>query len=204
MHRCDRGEAPASLARVTREIGDAYAARRADDGAARFRWPQRGGERIYDVARDALALMTSGRCSYCDGYPIDDRGQEEIDHFRPKNRPEFYALVCEWTNLFLACSACNGAKLGQWDELLLRPDDTDYAAARYFVFDARSGELDANPRASNDDRRRALRSIEIFGLNRNGACISRRKAWRAMASDPSEVDDRAYRFLNDLAAGVPG
>jgi len=201
MQGCRRGAAPALLAEHARAIGDAYAARRQIEPTYRFRWPQRGGVDLAEVAYHALRAMTEGHCAYCDGFPIDATGEEQIDHFRPKSLPAFYALVCEWTNLFLCCSACNRAKLDQWDEALLRPDDATFRAARYFLYDAASGRLEASPAAPVDDQHRARRTIEILDLNRPGACSARRRAWRERQREGVTVEvDGAYRFLEELGA----
>ncbi len=199
MYACVRGPAPDLLAQHAQAVGEDYAARRRANPAYRFQWPQREGIKLYVVAHAGLDAMTAGRCAYCDGFPIDATGEEQIDHFRPKARPEFYALVCAWENLFLICTACNKAKLDQWDDALLRPD-VDFHFSRYFMFDAASGILEVNPRASRSDQHRAGRTIEILDLNRKGACIARRNAWRALVRDPSGLADSAYRYLADLGA----
>lgn len=110
MQECRRGPAPELLARHGAEVGAEYARRRREDSKYRFQWPQRGGQKLYKVARAALAEMTAHRCSYCDGYPLGATGKDEIDHFCPKTCETFYELVCEWTNLFLICTSCNAAK----------------------------------------------------------------------------------------------
>lgn len=199
VHRCLRTDAPALLATHGRSIGEDYSARRRENPRYRFQWPRRDGQSVYEVACAALAAMTAGRCSYCDGYPIDDTGEEHIDHFRPKSRAEFYTLVCDWQNLFLICVACNKAKLDQWDEDLLRPDAAGFAVSRYFMFNASTGEIEPNPRADARNIRRAQRTIEILGLNRKGACTSRRRVWAEITRDPANLVDSAYRFLADLA-----
>jgi uncharacterized protein (TIGR02646 family) len=141
-------------------------------------------------------MMTAEHCSYCDACPIDGTGEETIDHFRPKGRPEFYELVCEWSNLFLACSACNNAKQNQWDEALLRPDDPDFGFERYFEYHHDSGRLLPSTTASPEDQERARRTIEIFDLNRRGACSNRRRTVEWIKRRSPEVD--GYRFLIPL------
>jgi uncharacterized protein (TIGR02646 family) len=192
MRPCTRGPAPEVLTREGAAIGRNYAARRGEDRKHRFQWRPS----LLQVVREALGLMTAEHCSYCDGYPIDGTGEETIDHFRPKGRPEFYELVCEWSNLFLACSACNNAKQDQWDEALLRPDDPDFRFERYFEYHDESGRLLPSAAASSDDQARALRTIEIFDLNRRGACSNRRRTVEWIRRISPEVD--GYRFLIPL------
>jgi len=197
---CTRGEAPDLLRRFGEEIGREYAARRRENSAYQFRWPQREGQFLYAVAHPALAEMTDGRCSYCDGHPITATGEEQIDHFRPKTRDEFYELVCAWENLFLVCSACNRAKRDQWDEALLRPDEEGYGFFKFFSYRTDTGKLEPNPGASTHDQHRAQRTIDILDLNRAGACVARRQVVKAMLAAFSEEEwvDLGYRFLSPL------
>src|SRR5690349_19293380 len=109
MNPCQRGAVPELLVRYGHLIGKDYATKRRADAAYRFQWPKREGQWLYAIAYTALGAVTDQHCAYCDGYPIDATGEEQIDHFRPKSRPEFYELVCTWDNLFLICSACNKA-----------------------------------------------------------------------------------------------
>jgi uncharacterized protein (TIGR02646 family) len=184
------------------EIATTYARRRRDKPTHRFDWPRRRGQSLYTVVRDALAAMTAHRCSYCDGYPLNATGNDEIDHFRPKSREAFYELVCAWENLFLICSRCNGAKRDRWESALLRPD-LDYAFDRYFFFRFDSGELEPAPGITEGDRHRVLRTIAIFQLNRTDACIARLAAVKTIHRRVSddELADVAYRFLIPLVAG---
>jgi uncharacterized protein (TIGR02646 family) len=190
------------LARHGPEIGAEYARRRRDDPKYRFQWPRRGGQKLYEVADAALAEMTAHRCSYCDGYPLNATGDDEIDHFCPKTREEFYELVCAWENLFLICTSCNKVKHDQWAPALLRPDAPGYSFARYFLFNFNTGELEPAPDISADDRQRALHTIEILDLNRTGACTARLAAVKTIRRRESddELADVPYRFLIPLVA----
>jgi len=202
MQECRRGPAPELLTKHGPEIGAEYARRRREDPRYLYRWPQRGGQDLRHIALAALAEMTSHRCSYCDAYPLKATGRYEIDHFRPKTREEFYELVCTWDNLFLICTACNGAKRDQWEPPLLRPDDEGYAFERYFLFNFETGELQPAPDIPPPDRHRARRTIEILDLNRADACktrLSTIKAIRRRESD-DELADLGHRFLVPLVA----
>jgi hypothetical protein len=96
--------------------------------------------------------------------------------------------------LYLVCTACNKAKLDEWNQQLLQPDDPSYSFERYFMVDSLTGELKPNPAASTDDRTRATETIRVLGLQRGGLTVTRR---RAIASS-SATDDpqRAFRFLS--------
>lgn len=200
MRGCRRGPAPDLLAKHGPEISATYARQRRDDPTYRFQWPRRDGLSLYAVARDALADMTAHRCAYCDGYPLNATGNDEIDHFRPKSREPFYELVCAWDNLFLICGRCNGAKRDQWEPALLRPDDLDYVFDRYFFFRFDSGALEPAPGITEVDRHRVWQTIEILELNRTDACIARLTTVKAIQRRRSddELADVAYRFLIHL------
>ncbi len=194
MMPCTRGPEPDLLARRGAELTRDYVAARRADPRARFAWRRREGRSLLEVVREALALMTAKHCSYCDGHPIDDTGEETVDHFRPKAL--FCELAYEWTNLFLACSACNHAKGERWDELLLRPDDPDFEFERYFECDFATGKLLPALTASPEEQARAARTIELLRLNRGGACESRLRTLRRLPDQPPENDgDLAYRYL---------
>lgn len=201
MRACRRGPGPDLFAQYGPEIGATYARQRRDNPTYRFQWPRRDGQSLYAVARAALADMTAHRCSYCDGYPLNATGNDEIDHFRPKSHEAFYALVCAWENLFLICSRCNGAKRDRWEPALLRPD-LDYAFDRYFFFRFDSGALEPAPGITEGDRHRALQTITILELNRTDACKARLTAVKTIQRRLSddELDDVPYRFLIPLVA----
>ncbi len=195
MRPCTRGPEPKLLEQYGAELLRLHVERRSADPKARFEWREREGRSILTVVREALALMTDGHCSYCDGHPINDTGEETVDHFRPKSR--FRDLAYTWTNLFLACSACNHSKGERWDELLLCPDDPDFRFERYFECDFATGELRPAPTASPEDQARALCTIQILRLNRAGTCKSRLRILAQLWNGRLDTDDNdlPYRYL---------
>ena len=77
-------------------------------------------ENIYSNSdvKTALVRMQHGKCAFCE-WKINEDG--DVEHFRPKTafqqkrgapleRPGYYWLAYEWTNLFLACHICNQRK----------------------------------------------------------------------------------------------
>jgi uncharacterized protein (TIGR02646 family) len=185
------------LAREGAQLGRDYAARRRENPRFRFQWRRS----LLEVVREALAVMTAWHCSYCDGHPLRTTGVEAVDHFRPKSHPDFHDLVCTWENLFLTCTACNQAKREQWDDALLRPDDPEFRFGHYFEYRFDSGKLEPASAASAAEQQRAIRTIEIFDLNRADACASRQRVvrWMRSADAADEPDDGwAYRYLLPL------
>ena len=55
-------------------------------------------------------------CAYCLMHEIFARGEEnfELDHFRPRSKPEFSDLIHEYTNIYYACHGCNHRKWSHW------------------------------------------------------------------------------------------
>jgi len=73
-----------------------------------------------DEIRRILRQMQENKCCYCEKR-LDER-IGEIEHYRPKsaykeneisasNKPGYYWLAYEWSNLLLACRSCNNIKL---------------------------------------------------------------------------------------------
>ena len=189
MNPCARGAEPPLLQKHAAGITRRHLQKRGE-----FKWPRREKQSLRCVVLDALRGMTQNRCSYCDAYPITSASREHIDHFRPKAL--FPERVCEWENLFLSCSACNEEKSEKWDEALLRPDAPDFSFERYFNYRFDTGNLEPNPAAKQEEQQRARATIEIFKLNREGACSARKKEARAMKD--ALHDDFGYRFLLPL------
>lgn len=145
--------------------------------------------------------MTDEHCAYCDATDLDATGEAQIDHFKPKSRSEFYELVCQWSNLFWVCFACNKAKLDKWEPELLRPDADDFEFERYFEYRADSGRLEPSAVASADAQHRAERTIDLLHLNRGGACEQRKNIAREMRREPMlDAKKYPYRFLIPLCA----
>lgn len=197
---------PELLSRHRVAMTQEYVSRKAADPNHGFRWPRREGMSLHSVVIQALVAMTDRRCAYCDGNDISGTGVEHIDHFRPKSRTEFHPLVCEWTNLYFVCCACNQAKLEKWDDGLLAPDQPGFTFERFFVYNARTGRLEPNgDPAATPDAKRAETTIAILNLNRDGACRRRMEAvrtikWLMSDNEPDEAgrifeNDSGYRYL---------
>ena len=130
------------------------------------RWRENGPSsdwatpRAKTILREALAAITHGKCAYCERNP----GTLEIDHYVAKSVDSDSAFV--WENLFPACHECNFRK-GDVDHVgrLLKPDEDDPEA---FFWLGPEGELKPRPECTPPDEQRALKTIEILGLQRPG------------------------------------
>jgi 5-methylcytosine-specific restriction endonuclease McrA len=69
----------------------------------------------HDIVRDELKDIYHDKCCYCE-VKIRPVATPNVEHFRPQrkitgvNNNGYYWLGYEWSNLLLACPACNGAK----------------------------------------------------------------------------------------------
>ena len=196
MRPFERLPAPDFLARNWERWGAEYATRKAEDPAARFSWSKPGHREMNHQIMPDLKTQTDKHCSYCDFYP-SRRGDDTIDHFKPKGDERFYRLAYQWENLYACCWHCQKAKAEQFDEALLRPDDSGYSFGRYFVFNAATGEIQPKPDAPEADKHRADLTIRLLDINHEGQRVARKRMWELHEAqgDRASLDDYAFRFL---------
>lgn len=120
---------------------------------------------LWGKHKESIARMSSQKCAYCEG-PINAQRAAHVDHFKPKAL--FPSLAYEWTNYFLGCPGCNGAKGDNWPLRggYVRPDRGD--PTRQFSFSA-DGTMRAVRKGSAADR-----TIEDFELDRRWLVNRRR------------------------------
>jgi len=126
---------------------------------------------IWGKQKEAIAAMSCRKCVYCEG-AINAPRAAHVEHFKPQAL--FPSLAYEWTNYFLGCPGCNGAKSDKWPKQggYPRPDKGD--PTRYFVF-AEDGTVKAKrPRSS------AERMLEDFDLYRKWLSDERKQNIQAM------------------------
>jgi uncharacterized protein (TIGR02646 family) len=167
--------------------------------SASFSWYQQDGKSARDWILPHLHEMTQGHCAFCDAFPLNDRSNTPIEHFKPKSEPEFHHLAYDWENLYYCCEFCQTSKLEQWNELLLRPDESGYQFDSYFMFDFTTGELKPNCGAETHLQNRARVTIELYGLDSSERQKSRKLELRKFArSSERTIDDWAYRDFLEL------
>ena len=71
------------------------------------------GRYAQDDVRDALRMIYSDQCCYCEGR-IKDVSHDHIEHRQPKSK--FRDKTFDWDNLHLACPKCNIKKGSKWCE----------------------------------------------------------------------------------------
>lgn len=196
MRKMDRPQQPECLETNATKWTDAFVTARQQNSKHCFNWPQPG---CYQSIRKRLSEMTQAHCAFCDG-EIGIQSRETVEHFRPKSR--FQSLAYQWDNLFPCCDMCQSQKREQFDDGLLKPDETDYAFMRYFVVNFKTGEIEPSPHADEPLQNRAKITIQIYGLNLPARSSARIREWEHFCRDPEpKLDDYNYRFfLDDLSA----
>ncbi len=69
--------------------------------------------------KSSLHKFHKGKCCYCER-KRDNGAEIDVEHYRPKGEIKevskigYWWLAYEWTNLFMACKKCNGAKLSKF------------------------------------------------------------------------------------------
>lgn len=110
-----------------------------------------------------LAELTADHCSFCDSYPLVTKNKQTVEHFRPRSCYPKLAYV--WHNLFLCCETCQTTKGDNFNKKLLKPDVKEYEFNRYFIANFKTGYIEVNARASQQDQERAKITIRMYGLN---------------------------------------
>jgi uncharacterized protein (TIGR02646 family) len=110
--------------------------------------------------------MSHRKCTYCEG-PINAPRAAHVEHFKPKTL--FPSQAYEWTNYFLGCAGCNGAKSNKWPKHggYVRPDKGDPSS--HFVFEVNGTVKAAQPGGAAD------RTLEDFDLKREWLADERRQ-----------------------------
>ncbi len=197
MMKLERTPAPEFLQKNYKTWGYEFADKRKENPAYSFTWKSYEGKRINEILRGFLVSMTRNHCSFCDSYPLGTASHQTIEHFRPKSQYPLLAYV--WHNLFLCCDVCQNAKNEKFDRKLLKPDKPDYCFEKYFVLNYKTGEIEANPSASESDQGRARITIEMYSLNKKERLHSRLheyKKYQKLCNDNDFcLDDFSYRFF---------
>lgn len=199
MRRFERLPSPQYLTDNWEHWGNRYAQNKLKNAKHIFQWATHEGQKVNQKLLPLLTEQTQLHCSYCD-YSPPRVGDDTIDHFKAKGISIFYHLAYHWENLYFCCNACQRAKMEQFDDLLLRPDEAGYSFERYFLLDTQTFDIQPNWAANEIDKKRALKTIEIFKFNDTGQSESRRRSWQLYFRLPEEdrqLEDFAYRFMFD-------
>ena len=147
---------------------------------------------IWGREKEIIAAMSHRKCVYCEG-PINAPRAAHVEHFQPKSL--FPSLAYDWTNYFLGCPGCNGAKGDKWPKRggYVRPDRGD--PSRHFMF-VEDGTVRAMRPGSA-----AERMIGDFDLRRMWLADERKQNIQEMLRLLDDVV-RLYRAGNESQAKV--
>jgi uncharacterized protein (TIGR02646 family) len=144
---------------------------------------------IYGAAavKAALAADQHGKCCYCES-KFEATGFGDVEHFRPKagvrqqpksalEKPGYYWLAYEWSNLLYSCEICNRRHKSNWFPLLnpahraRRHDDPLWRERPLLPHPCRTdpaAELTFNRHVAveKDSSARGAACIRAYGLNR--------------------------------------
>lgn len=175
---------------------------------AKWQWHEFEERRVNEIIIEQLRLLSNSHCAFCDKY-APDNDSDSIEHFHPKTL--FPLKAYEWDNLFLSCGGCQKRPKGWKDyedkrSLILNPSDEDYSFNRYFIFNAKNGEIEINEwNDSNTDSERAEITILYFKLNEFDRANARLKSFKTYYDSKSSnkikpaykvsVNELPYRFI---------
>jgi uncharacterized protein (TIGR02646 family) len=109
MIHVKRGDPPAGFEEKAAEFARCFTEARKQDPAltaSKF-WQRVRPELRADAAE--LAERFHHKCAFCEAR-MEHLQHPHIEHYRPKGRPEFEALMFDWSNWLLSCGRCNESK----------------------------------------------------------------------------------------------
>ena len=192
-----RQDEPVFLQQNAARWNQQWAELKSRNSGATFNWYRYKGQPVNQHLAPFLQAQTQHHCSYCDAYPAQ-LGDKTIDHFCPKSEALYFLMAYTWQNLYSACNHCQTAKMENFSEDLLRPDDPSYSFDRYFIYNFATHEIEVNPGTSPSDQSSAYTTIQIFQFNYPEKTTLRRHAWeRWMRSQLQEqvLEDFPFRFI---------
>lgn len=151
----------------------------------------------------ALTAMQSKYCVYCEGR-IEKSENRHIEHFR---RRQFFQNLCfSWENLFGSCS--NPEHCGHFKdsskndnyqpEDLVKPDEED---PRDYLLFLEDGSVQPQPDLSPTDNYRAVKTIQILGLNHPTLKSRRSITMKAVLPELNELVELSASWPNDEIKG---
>jgi len=170
----------------------------ASGSTSSFSWGQYKGEKTNHILGRLLMAQTNDHCSFCDQFPMQAQSRVTIEHFRPKAMGAFPELAFEWTNLFYCCDRCqqkSGSKA--FVEGTLKPDEREYEFNNYFTYNVLTGEIELNPFASQEDKKKAQRLLDRYDLNEEPLVNARKNRYVdtiLLEEKARPLDARPYRF----------
>ncbi|WP_155634990.1 hypothetical protein [Burkholderia cepacia] len=151
----------------------------------------------YQTYKRYLQVEFSRLCVYCrqpdSSAPNINMG---VDHYRPKGIRRFASLVCEWTNLYYCCGACNSRKNNYWpvdeskDPFIVNP--CDFVMAAHLRYDSKTGVIDAHNQSKHGEWTR-----DLLQLNDDVSVNYRKATQKTVALFDKEIN-AALQELSEI------
>lgn len=153
----------------------------------------------YDPYRDAkepLCVSIGQYCVYCEAPFAYSRGLD-VEHILPEDSASgYFHLKYDWNNFLIACPTCNrykGNKVELPDTCLFPHLNNTYLSLKY----DRGGVVIANPELQGKSYQKALRLLELVGLDISPAASSQQdKRWQYRIKEWDFAERYKKRYEN--------
>jgi len=158
-------------------------------------------KKVQQNLRKELLRQSQNHCSFCDfivsDYLLNSAFTPEIEHFKPKGL--FLENIDEWTNLFISCGKCNGAKGHRYEDFYkdYKPDLPDYEFNKYFEIDPETFLIHPLRGKTEIEKQNANKVIEWLGLNRYERPNVRKRYVKEIQKGSTDyrIDELHFRFV---------
>ena len=98
--------------------------------------------------------------------------------------------------MYIACAHCQKEKGTNYDEKLLRPDESGYDFYHYFYYDFTTHEIKILWSLTGEEAQRAEATLRIMNFNHPAMKESRRLSYEGFADRPDfPLNDKTHRFM---------
>ena len=109
MIRVPRSEGPTGFAERGRELLEQFREKRGTNPQLTMSAYWKAQRPSLATEAEALRREFRSKCAFCESL-MAHVSNPQVEHYRPKSRPEFEELVFEWRNWLLSCGRCNQKK----------------------------------------------------------------------------------------------
>lgn len=141
-----------------------------------WNWPTVDGKRLNAHAVEVMRHWHHDKCAFCEARKL----KPDVEHFIPKTA-ENRQFAFVWSNLFLSCDDCNTDEKGaKHPENAIKPDVDD--PEDFLWINPITLKVSARPDLNEIDKARAMKTIQLFGLNRDELTRAYQHHWRVIAN----------------------
>ena len=129
-----------------------------------------------------LVKLFHYNCGYCGRYTMNKEAKKEsydgeVEHYKPKGEKYFPELTFDWDNYLWSCRACNGKKLGYYDEDCMLLNPCELSDMKLLVYNPDSGAYQLKKEVKYEDvhKRRMKITGEKTQINNSAIRQQRQK-----------------------------